>query len=76
MKDGRIDKIEVNSKTTEVVLLDSVSKLDKLKSTEDPDEQESVFSSELEITEAEKEKNLAPKKDELKEEEVPSDEIS
>lgn len=46
MKDGRIDKIEVNAKTTKVDLVDSVAKLDKLK--ENPsEEEEPVFTSEI-----------------------------
>ncbi|RJO60206.1 ABC transporter ATP-binding protein [candidate division WS5 bacterium] len=35
MKDGRIDKIEVNAKTTKVELLNSVAKLDKIKDKDD-----------------------------------------
>lgn len=68
MKDGRIDKIEVNAKTTKVELVDSLAKLDKLKedkgSPQDTDEP--IFTSE--IASIEKQKKEALSKEDTKEE--------
>jgi len=68
MKDGRIDKIEVNSKTTKVDLVDSVSKLDKLKENPSGDE-EPVFTSEISKIEEEKQESLDANSDDLEEKE-------
>lgn len=74
MRDGRIDKIEVNAKTTKVELVDSVAKLDKLKDdkgSDKGDDDEPVFSSE--IADIEKAKKEALSKDSDKEEVKPEE---
>lgn len=75
MKDGRVDKIEVNEKTTKVELVDSVAKLDKLKDTDDKGsddskDEEPIFSSEIANIEAQKKEAL------LKEEKAESEEAN
>lgn len=79
MKDGRVDKIEVNVKTTKVELVDSVAKLDKLqdtddKSSDDSKDEEPIFSSEVGRIEAKKKEILSEENAKPKKEEVSSDE--
>ena len=77
MKDGRVDKIEVNAKTTKVELVDSVAKLDKLKdvddkSSDDSKDEEPIFSSEIGKIEDEKKEVLSEREDESNE--IPAEE--
>ncbi|MEK7447762.1 MAG: ABC transporter ATP-binding protein [Patescibacteria group bacterium] len=72
MKDGRIDKIDVNAKTTKVELVDSVSKLDKLKENENSESEEPIFSSEIGKIEDEKKEVLSEGEDESNE--IPAEE--
>ena len=48
MKDGRIEKIDINAKKTEIQLLNSVTKLDRV---QDKNEEDNIFSPNLEKTE-------------------------
>jgi putative ABC transport system ATP-binding protein len=68
MKDGRIDKIEVNAKTTKVELVDSVSKLDKLKESDSTEDDEPIFSSEIANIDAQRKEALSKKEEAEKKE--------
>lgn len=76
MKDGRVDKIEVNAKTAKVELIDAVSKLDKLKSDKEEasSEDEPIFTSEISKIEAEKKEVMSGKVGKSKEKEEKNDE--